>query len=106
MPEVQIGPFPGGIDNRQPATSLADGYCRDAVNMNVDATGRYQTRLGHNKGASLVHGVNLFACPLGRFAVQRGTLYREISGSYTAILPGLSGVCAFEYALGKLWFCV
>jgi hypothetical protein len=72
----------------------------------VDQAGRYRTRLGHHKYASLTGADSLYGCPLGTYVHASGTLSRVSStGALTTVKTGLTGPLAFEYALGQLWFC-
>lgn len=106
LDEIVLGPWPKGMNNRQPDYALPEGTLRNAVNVNFDARGYARRRTGYSR---VYNGVGLhsgYSCPAGEFFVEAGFLKRLNSdNTATALLPGITGsVVAYEYFDGVVYF--
>lgn len=102
---VYHGPWPKGMNNRQPSHSLPDGAARNAVDVDFDNMGEARTRLGFTKVASGIDLRDGFSCEAGIFVVEAGALCRvEADWSRTPLVPGVKEPCAFEYFNGTVYF--
>jgi len=60
-PTTQFQGFPGGIDNRAASYAMPDGFCRDAVNVDIRTSGKIKRRSGYTKLLSGTTPHSLFA---------------------------------------------
>lgn len=106
MDDITLGPFPGGINNRQPNHALPEGTLRNAVNARIDNSGH----LSRRSGIALVYpGLNLrdgFDCPLGVLFREGSSIKRFNSdNTSTELFGGVVGnSCTFEYLNGVIYF--
>lgn len=102
---ITVGPWPSGINNRAPDYAVPVECVRNAVNMDVDNSGRYRSRAGVIKHLSAPGSHSAFACPLGIFFVQAGQI-KKFNTDNTATLIGTVGdtpMC-WEYANGEVFW--
>lgn len=86
--------FAAGVDNRSHLTKLADGYVREADNVEIDARGIGRMRDGYQLAQALLGAHSLWTHPLLTFALvaDAGALYRMgADGTLTALVHGLNG---------------
>lgn len=86
--------FAGGVDNRAHATRLADGFVREANNVEIDAQGIGRTREGYALWLDLPGAHSLWTDDLLTFALvaDATTLYRvDDDATCTALVTGLNG---------------
>lgn len=104
--EIILGPWPLGMNNRQPDYALPNGTVRNAVNADFDQVGYARRRRGYSRvyaGASAHSG---FSCPAGEFFAEAGTLKRlNADNTATVMRQGLNGgQIAYEYFDGVVYF--
>jgi hypothetical protein len=102
---LKIGPWPGGIDNRLPNHSVSKNHLRNAVNVDIDNTGRLRSRKGYTKIYSSSGSHSLYSCPLGTFFVD-GTALKVLNTDNTSvtIFNGISGTVCYCYINGEVYF--
>lgn len=103
---MDLGPFPGGIDNKSKAHSLKSGSVRNAVNADIDADGRARRRKGMARSYAGVAIKGGFGCAAGQFFIE-GTTLKKFNGSSPpdSILTSVLGdYCAYEYLDGIIYF--
>jgi hypothetical protein len=100
----ELGPWKS-MDNRQPEHSLPDTYLRNAVNVDLDNSGRVRSRKGYARVYSGVNISSVYCCDLGTFFWEQGTL-KLLNSDYTAtaLQSGLASTLCYEFADGKLYF--
>lgn len=92
--DVSTGPFPAGMNTRQPDHALPDGTLRNAVNIDVDVLGLLSRRDGYGKIFSGLDVHSGFSCPLWTLFVDSGVLKRlNGDNTATAITPVRGEVC-------------
>lgn len=87
---LRFGPWPKGMNNRQPDYALPDGTLRNLVNIDVDNAGQLHRRSGHTRvyaGANCRGG---FSCPLGTYFIRGADLCKLNDDDTATIL--FSGV--------------
>jgi hypothetical protein len=102
---VVLGPWPGGMNNRQPDYALPAGTVRNAVNADFDAVGFVRRRSGYSKvyaGAGLRSG---FSCPAGTFFAEANSL-KQLNDDNTAavVAPIFGDHVAYEYFNGVVYY--
>lgn len=115
---ASIGPWKNGIDNRLPEYSIpqelkarpgeaaVSAMLRNAVNVDLDNTGRARSRRGLTRVYDGVGTHSVYACPLGTFFVEAGVLKKlTAANSAQAVVPGIVGKVAYEYVNGTMYFC-
>lgn len=104
--EVSLGPWPDGMNNRQPDYALPPGTLRNAVNVDIDKAGRARRRRGYTKIFSGVSTRGGYSCPAGTFFVQGSKLMRLNSdNTATELYDGVIGAyAAYEYFNGVVYF--
>lgn len=106
MSEIRLGPFTGGMNNRQPDHALPDGTLRNAVNARIDNSGIVSRR----SGMSLVYsGMNInsgFDCPAGVLFREGNSIMRLNSDDTSdELFNGSFGeYCTFEYLNDVIYF--
>ncbi len=73
--QVHAGPWPVGMNNRQPDYAMPDGSLRNAVNVDIDVIGQISRRSGYER---ILEGVGLrggCSCEAGTYFVQGSRLY-------------------------------
>lgn len=106
-----LGPWPAGINNRQPDYALPaseDGRqiaLRDCANVDLDNTGRARRRDGFAKIAGAMHAHDAFSCADGVFFMDGMRLQRlNADDSVTDLGGSLRGErVAYAYANGALF---
>ncbi len=86
--------FGAGVDNRSHLTRLAEGYVREADNVEIDAHGIGRMRDGYQLAQALPGAHSLWTHPLLTFALvaDASALYRmDADGTLTALVHGLNG---------------
>lgn len=103
---VQIGPWPGGMNNRQADHALPAGTVRNAVNTDVDSAGWLRRRAGYTRVLAGVNTRGGYSCPLGTYFVQGSKLFRlNDDDSSTELCDGiLGGDATYEYFNGTVYF--
>ena len=106
MVDITLGPFPGGMNNRQRDYALPPGYIRNGVNVRVDNSGFISRRDGLEKVCSGVDTKNGFDCPMG-VVFREGTTIKRFNDDNTAttLFEGAYGYhCAYLYLNGIIYF--
>lgn len=98
-----FGPWPKGMDNKLDDTSLPKELLRNAVNVDVDNTGRVRTRKGLAKVESCVSGRDAFGCPVGLLFVDESIQKCLTASGIVEVRRGVKSPIAYEYALGKAY---
>ena len=89
---VKFGPWPKGMNNRQPDYALPDGTLRNLVNIDVDNSGHLRLRDGHTKVFSGIGCRGGFSCSLGTYFIRGTDLCRFNAGNTaTVLLSGVTG---------------
>ena len=103
-PLPELGPWLG-MDNRQPEHSLPDNRIRNAVNVDLDNSGRVRSRSGYTRVYSGVDVSSVYRCDLGTFFWEQGSL-KLLNSDYTAtvLCGGLASPLCYEFADGKLYY--
>lgn len=73
-PTTQFPGFPKGIDNRAASYAMPDGCCRDAVNVDIRASGKIKRRSGYTQLFPAMAPHSLFANPDVVLFVEAGAL--------------------------------
>ena len=104
--EISLGPWPDGMNNRQPDYALPPNTLRNAVNADIDRAGRARRRQGYTKVFSGVSTRGGYSCPAGAFFVQGSKLMRLNADNTAATLyDGVVGeYAAYEYFNGTVYF--
>ena len=87
---VRYGPWPKGMNNRQPDYALPDGTLRNAVNADIDNAGLIRRRAGYEKVYGNTDLRGGYSCPLGAYFIQ-GTKLCKLNDDNTAT-PLFDGV--------------
>lgn len=89
---VKFGPWPKGMNNRQPDYALPDGTLRNLVNIDVDNSGHLRLRDGHTRIFGGVGCRGGFSCPLGTYFI-RGTDLCQLNAdnTVTVLFAGVTG---------------
>lgn len=106
MADITLGPFPVGMNNRQPDHALPPGSIRNGVNVRVDPAGIISRRDGLEKVYSGVDTKNSFDCPMG-IVFREGTTIKRFNADNTAtvLFEGAYGEhCAYLYLNGIIYF--
>ena len=104
--EITLGPWPKGMNNRQPDYALPAGTLRNAVNADFDQIGFARRRRGYSKVYSGLNTHSGFSCAAGEFFVEAGALKQlNADNTATTIHRGLTGTqTAYEYFDGVVYF--
>ena len=104
--DIILGPFPQGMNNRQPDHRLPDGTVRNLVNVKVDNSGILSRRDGIELVYSGLGCRDGFSCSLGTFFRQGASLMRLLDDDTSEeLFTGVVGdQCAFEYHNDILYF--
>ena len=104
--EINLGPWPAGMNNRQPDYALPPETLRNAVNADLDRAGRARRRRGYEKVFAGVGARGGYSCPAGVFFVQGAKLMRfNADNTATEIYSGVVGeYAAYEYFAGTVYF--
>lgn len=87
--DTTIGGWPAGINNVAKDTALPEGALRDAVNVDLDNSGKPKRRVGRTKVVAGVRSHSLFCASCGLVFVEGADL-TQISPDYsTAVLGSL-----------------
>ena len=103
--EVSLGPWPAGMNNRQPEYALPAGTLRNAVNADLDQAGRARRRSGYTR---VFHGISVragYSCSAGEFFVH-GTKLMRLNSDNTAteLYDGIVGeYVAYEHFNGVVY---
>lgn len=102
---VKIGPWPEGMDNRLPTQSVPINVLRNAVNVDIDNTGRVRSRKPVTKLYNGLGTHSLFSCPIGTFFVE-GTDLKVLNSNNTAttIYTNVAGKLAYEFFNDYVYF--
>lgn len=102
LKSTPLGPFPGGVDNRAREEALAQGFCREAVNLDIDIPGGFRRRSGY---VSIYPGVvsSLFAHRDALYFVEDQSLKRLVAGEVATLRAGLGDSAGFV-DIGDLLF--
>ena len=100
------GPWPAGINNRQPDHALPTGALRNAVNADMDPSGHVRRRDGYTK---VVGGVGFrggYTCPLGSYVIRGTDLCRfNTDKTLTVLATGILGPTpAYAYFNNEVYF--
>ena len=87
---ARYGPWPKGMNNRQPDYALPDGTLRNIVNIDVDNSGHLRRRDGYTRIVSGAGCRGGFSCPIGTFFIQ-GAELRQLNADDTST-PLFAGV--------------
>lgn len=103
---IAQGPWPVGMNNRQPDHALPNGALRNAVNTDLDESGHARRRAGYTKA---VGGVGLrggYSCDLGAFVVRGTDLCRfNPDKTLTVLATGITGPTpAYAYFNNEVYF--
>ena len=106
MDPISIGPFPGGMNNRQPSHALPEGTVRNIVNCDVSNGGTAKRRRGYTKVYSGLGTKFGYDCPAGRYFVEGPNIMKFNSdNTATVIWAWVTGTyCTFFYIDGVLYF--
>ncbi len=89
---VRYGPWPKGMNNRQPDYALPEGTLRNLVNADVDNSGRLRRRAGYVKVFGGLGCRGGFSCPLGTYFIHGTDLCRlNDDDTVTVLLAGVTG---------------
>jgi len=101
-----LGPFPHGMNNRQPSHALPVGTARNSVNGVFDNLGKFHRRGGLTKVYSGMGLSNGYRCELGRFFVENGQLRRLLPNNTSEVIcEGILGSdLTYNYFNGTLYF--
>lgn len=101
---MAIGPWKG-VDNKRAAHAVHASNLRNAVNINLDNTGRASSREGVSRVYSGHDVHSVFYCPLGTYFVDAGSL-RQLNDDYTAttLRGGVTGTVAWQYFNGVVYW--
>lgn len=89
---VKYGPWPKGMNNRQPDYALPDGTLRNAVNVDIDNAGTLRRRAGYEKVYSNISLRGGYSCPLGAYFIQGTRLCRlNDDNTATTLFDGVLG---------------
>ena len=104
--EMFLGPWPLGMNNRQPDYALPAQSLRNAVNADFDMAGFVRRRSGYTKVYGGVNTHSGFSCPAGEFLAEGSTLRLLNADNTTTVLSnGLTGGrIAYEYVNGEVYF--
>jgi hypothetical protein len=101
-PSVNFGPWPKGVNTRLSEFELktADGveFLRDALNIDIDNTGRLRRRRGYAPIFSGDATHSLFAAKNHFLFVDDDTLYYGLPPNHSALLSGLPTLTPMGYA--------
>lgn len=106
LEEIIFGPWPKGMNNRQPDYALPAGTLRNAVNVDFDTMGYARRRAGYSRAYAGVGLHSGYSCPAGEFFVEAGVL-KQLNSDNTAsaITSGIIGaMVAYEYFDGVVYF--
>jgi hypothetical protein len=106
---VPRGPWPRGINNRQPDGSVPLDALRNAVNVDIDNSGRVRVMAGITKVYAGNGVTSLTGNPLGTFFVEGGALKKLDTSTIpaataTVLRTGIGPNVAYEYANGELFY--
>lgn len=103
---VVLGPWPKGVNNRQPDHSLPPDTVRNAVNVDIDNLGRMRSRAGLAKVYNKPGCHSAFTCPLGTFFVEGTALKKLAVPGYTAttLRTGITDTVSYEYFNGEVYY--
>jgi len=89
---VKYGPWPKGMNNRQPDYALPDGTLRNAVNADIDNAGLIRRRAGYEKVYGNTDLRGGYSCPLGAYFIQGTRLCRlNDDNTATTLFDGVLG---------------
>ena len=89
---VKFGPWPKGMNNRQPDYALPEGTLRNLVNVDVDNSGRLHRRAGMTKVHGGVACRGGFSCPLGTYFIEGVDLCQlNDDNTSTVLFSGVHG---------------
>lgn len=104
--DIRYGPWPGGMNNRQPDYALPKETARNIINTDIDQAGFLRRRDGFGKVYAGLGTRSGFSCPIGRFFVE-GTKLKQFNDDNTAttLFDGILGdyVC-YEYFNSEVYF--
>ena len=103
---VAFGPWPKGMNNRQPDYALPDGTLRNLVNGDITVSGHLGRRAGYTK---VVGGLGLrggFSCPIGTYFIRNNELcVFGADESVTVLDTGIVGPTpTYAYFDGVVYF--
>ena len=104
---MKLGPFPNGMNNRQPDYALPGGTLRNAVNCDIDQLGFVTRRAGSSEQVYSGTGIQFgFGCAGGEFIVENTSLKRfNADDTATTIYDGIYGATfTYEYFNGIVYF--
>lgn len=104
--EITLGPWPAGMNNRQPDYALPAGTLRNAVNVDLDQIGYARRRSGYTRVYPGINTHSGFSCPEGEFFAE-GAVLKQLNADYTStpVYHGLTGErVAYEYFDGVIYF--
>lgn len=97
--DVEFGPYPAGMNNRQPDYALPDGALRNGVNVDIDNRGYVSRRSGYSK---VLGGLNVhsgWSCALWTLFVKSGRLNKlNTDNTSTELMPVAGPVCYYFVA--------
>lgn len=102
---IFLGPWPLGMNNRQPDYALPANSVRNAVNADFDAIGFVRRRAGYQRVYSGLNARAGFSCPAGTFFVE-GTVLKRLDDEYSAttVYAGIVGLeVAYCYHNGVVY---
>ena len=103
---VRYGPWPKGMNNRQPDYALPEGTLRNLVNIDVDNAGHLHRREGYTRVVSAANCRGGYSCPLGTFFIQGADLCQlNDDDTVTVLFSGVYGPTpAYEFFNDTLYF--